>query len=396
MNILDILNIPFGYVLSFCYFLFNNYFVAIVLFTLFLKLILSPLAIKQKKGMINQLRMRPKEDAIRKKYANNKEKMQNEIMALYKEEGYNPMGGCLPLLLQFPIIISLFQVIQHPLTYISRLSNDVITKLAEVFQVATENNPYFQTELADKMAKNWSLAQSVEGFPAGTPQINFDFFGMSLGSQPSFAFNVLLIIPIFAGVSALLYSLYSQRSMPQNPAAGSGSMKIMTYGMPLFSVWLAFTVPAGVGLYWGLSSAFSILQEFILNKIYKPKEVLAAAQAEAAISNRKKKKMQAAQLTGESGTDDQPKKPKRPSDQIKKKPPKEPGSDFIDHLPDRVISYQFEDDPAVIEKIKAHNARILAREAGETEEKPAEEPATADPQTESSVEPTISQDEEEK
>ena len=396
MNILDILNIPLGYVLSFCYFLFNNYFVAIVLFTLFLKLILSPLAIKQKKGMINQLRMRPKEDAIRKKYANNKEKMQNEIMALYKEEGYNPMGGCLPLLLQFPIIISLFQVIQHPLTYISRLSNDVITKLAEVFQVATENNPYFQTELADKMAKNWSLAQSVEGFPAGTPQINFDFFGMSLGSQPSFAFNVLLIIPIFAGVSALLYSLYSQRSMPQNPAAGSGSMKIMTYGMPLFSVWLAFTVPAGVGLYWGLSSAFSILQEFILNKIYKPKEVLAAAQAEAAISNRKKKKMQAAQLTGESGTDDQPKKPKRPSDQIKKKPPKEPGSDFIDHLPDRVISYQFEDDPAVIEKIKAHNARILAREAGETEEKPAEEPATADPQTESSVEPTISQDEEEK
>lgn len=396
MNILDILNIPFGYVLSFCYFLFNNYFVAIVLFTLFLKLILSPLAIKQKKGMINQLRMRPKEDAIRKKYANNKEKMQNEIMALYKEEGYNPMGGCLPLLLQFPIIISLFQVIQHPLTYISRLSNDVITKLAEVFQVATENNPYFQTELADKMAKNWSLAQSVEGFPAGTPQINFDFFGMSLGSQPSFAFNVLLIIPIFAGVSALLYSLYSQRSMPQNPAAGSGSMKIMTYGMPLFSVWLAFTVPAGVGLYWGLSSAFSILQEFILNKIYKPKEVLAAAQAEAAISNRKKKKMQAAQLTGESGTDDQPKKPKRPSDQIKKKPPKEPGSDFIDHLPDRVISYQFEDDPAVIEKIKAHNARILAREAGETEEKPAEEPATAGPQTESSVEPTISQDEEEK
>ena len=163
MNILDILNIPFGYVLSFCYFLFNNYFVAIVLFTLFLKLILSPLAIKQKKGMINQLRMRPKEDAIRKKYANNKEKMQNEIMALYKEEGYNPMGGCLPLLLQFPIIISLFQVIQHPLTYISRLSNDVITKLAEVFQVATENNPYFQTELADKMAKNWNLAQSVEG-----------------------------------------------------------------------------------------------------------------------------------------------------------------------------------------------------------------------------------------
>lgn len=396
MNILDILNIPFGYVLSFCYFLFNNYFVAIVLFTLFLKLILSPLAIKQKKGMINQLRMRPKEDAIRKKYANNKEKMQNEIMALYKEEGYNPMGGCLPLLLQFPIIISLFQVIQHPLTYISRLSNDVITKLAEVFQVATENNPYFQTELADKMAKNWSLAQSVEGFPAGTPQINFDFFGMSLGSQPSFAFNVLLIIPIFAGVSALLYSLYSQRSMPQNPAAGGGAMKVMTFGMPLFSVWLAFTVPAGVGLYWGLSSAFSILQEFILNKIYKPKEVLAAAQAEAAISNRKKKKMQAAQLTGESGTDDQPKKPKRPSDQIKKKPPKEPGSDFIDHLPDRVISYQFEDDPAVIEKIKAHNARILAREAGETEEKPAEEPATADPQTESSVEPTISQDEEEK
>ena len=98
--------------------------------------------------------------------------------------------------------------------------------------------------------------------------------------------------------------------------------------------------------------------------------MLAAAQAEAAISNRKKKKMQAAQLTGESGTDDQPKKPKRPSDQIKKKPPKEPGSDFIDHLPDRVISYQFEDDPAVIEKIKAHNARILAREAGETEEKP--------------------------
>lgn len=119
----DFLNKPLGWIIKFCYDLVDNYALALLLFALVMQIILLPLGIKQQKNSVKQAKMRPKEIAIRNKYKgrNDKEtqqKMQNEIMEMYQKENFNPMGGCLPLLIQLPILFALFNVVTQPLTYI--------------------------------------------------------------------------------------------------------------------------------------------------------------------------------------------------------------------------------------------------------------------------------------
>ena len=132
MNIMDIINIPAGYVIKLCNNIVGNqYLLALLIFSIIVEIILLPFAIKQQKNSIKQAKLRPKEMAIRKKYAGRedqptKQKMSMEIQEMYQKEGYNPMGGCLPLLIQFPIIIALYNIVLNPLRYICNLSTDAI------------------------------------------------------------------------------------------------------------------------------------------------------------------------------------------------------------------------------------------------------------------------------
>lgn len=131
-TIYAILGYPLGWIMFLCYHLVNNYGLALILFTILTKLVLVPFAVKQQKSMVKMAAFRPKMEEIQKKYANNKEKLNEELLKLYEKENYNPMSGCLPVLIQFPILFGLIDVIYYPLKHILRLPADTINAATEI------------------------------------------------------------------------------------------------------------------------------------------------------------------------------------------------------------------------------------------------------------------------
>ena len=254
--IMTVFGYPFGWLMYGLYHLVSNYGVALVLFTLIVKLLLFPLGLKQQKSTVKMQIIQPKIQEIQAKYKNNQAKMNEELQALYSKEIYNPMSGCGTLLIQFPVIFGLLDVVYKPLTHLLRFSKETITALTEVAG---------------------TLGIATTGY---APQI----LGMDLSGTPNLpwqgGWNWLVIIPLLSGLTALLSSIISMKNSPNMGQAGA-SMKMMMYIMPLISIWFTFMVPIGVGIYWTLSNVFGCVQSLVLNKIYNPKEVAEKLQAEA-------------------------------------------------------------------------------------------------------------------
>lgn len=291
--IYNVVGTPLGYVMWACYQLVNLftdnsavcYFVALVLFTLLIRLLLYPLAVKQHKNSLAMVKFKPKMEAIQKRYANDKQRLNEEMMKLYQEEHYNPMSGCLPLLIQMPILFGLIDVVYRPLKHILHIPADVIEKAVTI----TKDTLGVTTGYAEQINVVQAFHAHPDAFSTMGAEFidkvsgfNLNIFGIDLGETPSLAFNLLLLVPILSGATALIQSLYSMykttHSMGQS--AGGGMMKGMMIIMPLFSAMIAFQVPAGVGLYWTISNTIYILQTFLLYKIYNPEKILAAARAE--------------------------------------------------------------------------------------------------------------------
>ena len=128
------LNKPIGWIINLCYKLIPNYAIALLLFAIIMKLVLFPFGIKQQKNMLKQAKLRPKEQAIRKRYAGRddkvtRQKMQEDLMKLYQQEGYSPASGCLPMILQLVLVFAVYNVMQNPLTYVSNISNKDINRI---------------------------------------------------------------------------------------------------------------------------------------------------------------------------------------------------------------------------------------------------------------------------
>lgn len=213
----------FGAVLDVIYNLVNNYGIALILFTFVIKLLLFPLGIKQQKSTIKQIKIRPKEELIRKKYAYDKNLQNQKVMELYQKEGFNPMGGCLPLLIQLPIIMILWQVIQHPAEYVGGITN-------------------------------------------------FPFLGLDMTVRPTFGVNPYILFPIISAISAYVQGVISQSAMKYTATGQQqqGTNKVMMLIAPVMSLWIGFTLPTGVAVYWIASNIFGIIQTIILNKMYSP------------------------------------------------------------------------------------------------------------------------------
>lgn len=267
----------FGYILKGCSWIVgNNYTVALLLFALVMKIILFPLGIKQQKNLVKQAKLRPKEMAIRKRYAGRtdkptQEKMQQEIMALYQKENFNPMGGCLPLLLQFPIIIALYQVIRNPLQYLCGFTTDTISKIAEIANISTASGDLpLITFIRDNIA---TIGEHLpEGFQISQLP-NFDVFGwIDLAQTPSAVKGWLLLIPVITFVGSFfsmkLTRKYTYQAPQQQDAANGLSMKIMDLFAPLLSTWISYTLPGVIGMYWFYQNVFGVLQQFVLSKMY--------------------------------------------------------------------------------------------------------------------------------
>ena len=274
----EIFGYPLGWIMWLLYTVIKNYCICLILFTIIIRAALFPLSIKQQKSSAKMSVFQPKLMEIQKKYANNKQKQQEETMKFYEEHGYNPMSGCLPLFIQFPILFGIIDVVYNPLKHILRLPTDVITEMKDILANSVENFNAYQAQL--QIVAAVQDPDKVSMFSGIAPEYiqkiqNFDYslFGLDLGVVPQFAWNWLLLIPILSGVTALLASMIS---MKMNPTAAQQSqqsgcmMKGMMYGMPLFSLWITFSVPVGVGIYWIISNVLAGAQTIILNKLYNP------------------------------------------------------------------------------------------------------------------------------
>ena len=303
--ILKVCGWPLGYVMLGCNLLTgNNYALAITVFTLVTKLALLPLSVKQQKEQAKMAIFQPKLKRIQEKYGNNKERYNEEIQKLYTEEGYNPMSGCLPSLIQFPILFGVIDVVYKPIYHIFRVSNAVINEMMEVASAAGHafeaHSYYNQIKLLKIIQEETELFHSFDQEIIGKiAEFDMTLFGLDLGVVPQFklfyegGFNWYLVLPILCGVFQLAMTFYMQKSNPSQQ--GGGAMNIMLYTMPLMSVYIGFVVPAAAGFYWTLSAVAQFIQSFFFNIFLNPKDLAekAEAEAEAAKEAKRQKRVEA-------------------------------------------------------------------------------------------------------
>ncbi len=281
---------PLGWIMWLCYKVLPIYGIALILFTVITRAILVPFSIKQQKSMVKMQIFRPRMEEIQKKYANNKEKMNEELMKLYQEEGYNPMSGCLPMLIQFPILFGLIDVIYKPMTHILRMGNDLIQQAAAIaapilnIEAAKLAKDYSsQLKIIGAAQQNPDAFSALPGFMDSVSTLNLHFLGIDLTQTPTLALNMLILIPILSGVTSLFVSFFTMKQT--SSAAGNnnqmaGMSKGMIFMMPVMSTWFAFILPAGVGIYWIISNILMAVQTWLLNKFMNPAELAEKAKAE--------------------------------------------------------------------------------------------------------------------
>ena len=289
--------VPFAWLVRLFYNLTNSYGVALILFTLVIKLIMLPFQMKSKKSMMRMSRVSGQMQELQKRYAKNQAKLQEEMQKLYEEEGVNPMSGCLWSLIPFPILIALYSIIRQPITHFMMLSKDVLQTVVQsaadagvnltniVMMDKATGTPVLKDGLYQLASYGQiNLVKAVQEMGLSTPEgwfdMNYNFLGLDLTATPweyvknfTFTWAVIgvILIPILAGLSQFVFSKLTMKTQPQADAGGGASMKSMMYMMPLFSVYIAFIMPAALGVYWIAQSVFSLIQEAILNKTFSAK-----------------------------------------------------------------------------------------------------------------------------
>lgn len=289
--------VPFAWLVRLFYNLTNSYGVALILFTLVIKLIMLPFQMKSKKSMMRMSRVSGQMQELQKRYDKNQAKLQEEMQKLYEEEGVNPMSGCLWSLIPFPILIALYSIIRQPITHFMMLSKDVLQTVVQsaadagvnltniVMMDKATGTPALKDGLYQLASYGQiNLVKAVQEMGLSTPEgwfdMNYNFLGLDLTATPweyvknfTFTWAVIgvILIPILAGLSQFVFSKLTMKTQPQADAAGGASMKSMMYMMPLMSVYIAFIMPAALGVYWIAQSVFSLIQEAILNKTFSAK-----------------------------------------------------------------------------------------------------------------------------
>ena len=290
----DIIRVPFGYLLDWLYVFSSNYGVALILFSLIVKLVLLPMSIKSKKSMLKMSRLAPLARSIEAKYGDDRQKAQMAVQQMYKEEGVSMGGGCLwsfiPLLILFP----LYYVIREPITYMLHNSRSVSAAIVAFIQASGvdlgKNTYYAQLAAAGHLGEFAEAIKSVTVMAGAKLQdIDFSFLGVDLASIPSFRFWQcegwseigLFLIPVASGALQMLSMFISQKMNNQVATNADGevdknaaqvanqtnaSMMIM---MPLMSLWIGYSMPAAISIYWIAQAVFGMVQEIILNNHFK-------------------------------------------------------------------------------------------------------------------------------
>lgn len=301
--IYDVFSVPFGYIIGFFYDLSNNYILSLLLMTICVKLLLLPSSVKQQKSMVKSQRMQPKIRRIKQKYPNDQRKQQEAMSELYSREGYSSMtGGCLPMLIQLPIMMGVFAVNYRLMSYVLKIPKDVIETLkAEVLKLP-DLTSYESQELRLELT---ALSHFDELDLSGISQEyiteirafidNFTVFGVDLSRTPDvkMGLDLLWLIPILTGITAFAMAIYTfLRQKKTNPEmANNPSMGCMSLTTPIMSIWFSFMFPASVGIYIIISNTLSFIQTLITNKVFAPKKMLAKSMVDETINRRARERI---------------------------------------------------------------------------------------------------------
>ena len=280
----------FGYILWAVFWVFQNFGVAIIVFTLIFRAILFPSSIKQQRSMAANASLQAKQKEIREKYANNKAKQNEEIQKLYEKEGVSPMSGCATSLFPMFIMLGIYYAVVRPLSNVIHLSAQALGQINMIPGVyVTQNNIYSEMN-ALKLFTNPDNVNVLinQGLPANElHEIHnlaggFNFLGLDLLSIPKDTgfTSWIIIIPILCLVTSLGSQILTMR-MQGNPMQGQqGCMKYMMLLLPLITVYISYIVPGAVGFYWVWSTIFGFVQTLLINKFYSAAHMNAQAEAE--------------------------------------------------------------------------------------------------------------------
>lgn len=330
----------FGYLFRFLLPFVGNYGLALLIFTLFFRVILLPTTIKQQKSSAKMVRLQPKLKRIKEKYQDyspqeRNMKIQQETNELYQREGYSAMGAsCAPLLFQLPILWGLYGVIRKPLTYVLEISEEAVNALTGVMNaisanvegaVATAGNV---SERASAYVEA-SIISNIDAIVERRPELlskfgaeiekirNFDFtvFGIDLGSIPNEVYSAnkgaltaaaiaVIAIPVLSGLTSLLTTFLTQaRQKKNNPhMENQAQMGCMMLPMVFMSVWFTWTMPAAMGMYWILSNILAFAQTLIIGHIYAPRKTIARMMVDETVYRRSFEKNRKAVIESESET----------------------------------------------------------------------------------------------
>ena len=275
----------FGYILNFLYEQFNNYGVAIIIFSVLLRIILIPITIKQQKSLKKNARLQKEMKEIQTKYKSNPEKLNQETIDLYKREKMSPFSGCFSGILQIIIILSVFWLVSKPLTYMKKINPEIIEKYSQELKEEGVNSSYTEIAIINKKA-----AEDPEVY------INMNFLGLDLSKVPTQSLDDfrVYIIPILYVISSVISIKITTKMNSDKKDKDTKDLKKaetedkekqpdememmqqmnnnMTYMMPIMSVMIAIIAPLGLALYWLISNVLMIVERLIIDRFINQKE----------------------------------------------------------------------------------------------------------------------------
>lgn len=265
----------FGWVLNFFYEFFQNYGISIIVFSVCIKIILFPISIKQQKTMKKSAKVQAKMKELQNKYSNNKEKLNQEIMELYKSEKMNPFSGCLSSIVQIILLLSIFYLVRSPLTFMKKIDTNVIEEYKTQISEESKNSAYPEIAIVQQFG---SQDEKVN--------INMNLLGLDLSAIPSTDltnFKALIIPALYVLTTFISMKLTSnmqninkkKKDNEEGKDAEKDEMdavlqanKSMTLMMPIMSVMIAVVAPLGLALYWLTNNILMIIERLIINKFF--------------------------------------------------------------------------------------------------------------------------------
>ncbi len=291
MSFFGFLAVVLGPLMRLLYQLIPNFAITMIVFTVLIRVAMLPLAIKQQKSTAKMSVFQPEMQRIQEKYKNNQQKQQEELMKLQQEYGYNPMSGCLPMLLNMLVLFGIIEVVYRPVQYILGISSDTIKAACEALGISTTNTITMQTTLIQQIhlgaAEGINTGLSAEQLTS-IQNFNTIFLGMDMCDIPGLHFTPLIVFPLIAAATMIVSYIITQK-ISGTGAQMQTSMKVTMWIMNIWFIYYCFNAPIGFSLYYGTSNLCQIVQSFITYRIYSPERFKAEYEAELAAKKATKK-----------------------------------------------------------------------------------------------------------